>query len=431
MAAALNARIGFIGGGAMASALMGGLVKAGAASAAQIHVSEPYIPLREKHHANGYRATASNRVVVQQSDMVWLAVKPDTVLAVLAEVADLVTPQGQLFVSICAGIDLRALESMLPAGARVVRVMPNLPCLVSETAAAFCRGTAATDQDAELVRDALRTVGQAEEVPEKLMDASASVGGEHHKRHTSQTPTTTPASKAGGWRDSRHVVALCARACTSFARVAVRGARVGARVGARSPHPVRRASAALRSTSPLAAVIAASPATCSQAVTGLSGSGPAYGFLMIEALADGGVRAGLPRDVALRLAAQTLKGAAAMILETGKHPGVLKDQVASTTTTTTISSRCRSRAAAAAPPRAADRSCRAARSARLPFTPGRAAHPGSPLCEQVCSPGGTTIAGVAELEAAGFRSAVMRAVAAATARSKEMSVPQPKPQAKL
>jgi hypothetical protein len=63
------------------------------------------------------------------------------------------------------------------------------------------------------------------------------------------------------------------------------------------------------------------------AVTGLSGSGPAYGFLMVEALADGGVRAGLPRPVALSLAAQTLKGAAAMVLETGKHPGELKDQV--------------------------------------------------------------------------------------------------------
>jgi len=202
--AVINARVGFIGGGAMASALMGGLVKAGAAPAAQIHVAEPYKPLREKHASAGFRATASNREVVEKSEMVWLAVKPDTIGSVLMEVSDLITPASRkVFVSIAAGIDVEALESFLPAGTSVVRVMPNLPCLVGQTAAAFCRGTNATAEDASLVREALRCCGQAEEVPEKLMDA----------------------------------------------------------------------------------------------VTGLSGSGPAYGFLMIEALADGGVRAGLPRDV--------------------------------------------------------------------------------------------------------------------------------------
>ena len=100
------------------------------------------------------------------------------------------------------------------------------------------------------------------------------------------------------------------------------------------------------------------------AVTGLSGSGPAYGFLLIEALADGGVLMGLPRDLAVKLAAQTLAGAAEMILQTGQHPGALRDAVA--------------------------------------------------------SPGGTTIAGVAALESAGVRAGLIGAVKAATQRSKEL-----------
>jgi pyrroline-5-carboxylate reductase len=100
------------------------------------------------------------------------------------------------------------------------------------------------------------------------------------------------------------------------------------------------------------------------AVTGLSGSGPAYAFMAIEALSDAGVRAGLPRDVALKLSAQTLLGAAKLAIETGEHPGRLKDMVT--------------------------------------------------------SPAGTTIAGVAALERAGFRHALLAAVEAATARSKEL-----------
>jgi len=103
------------------------------------------------------------------------------------------------------------------------------------------------------------------------------------------------------------------------------------------------------------------------AVTGLSGSGPAYVYLMIEALSDAGVLVGLPRDLSLQLATQTVVGAAEMVQQTGLHPAQLK--------------------------------------------------------EQVTSPGGTTIAGIAAMEHAGVRAAMLSAVSAATARSKELGAP--------
>ena len=175
-----------------------------------------------------------------------------------------------LLISIAAGVTLARMEAALPAGARVIRVMPNTPALVGASASAFACGKSATPEDGQLAQKLFSSVGVALQVKETLLDA----------------------------------------------------------------------------------------------VTGLSGSGPAYVFLMIEALSDGGVAAGLPRDIATKLAAQTLLGSAKLLLETGQHPAALKDMVT--------------------------------------------------------SPGGTTIEGLHELEKAGVRGALINAVRAATDKSKKL-----------
>lgn len=132
-----------------------------------------------------------------------------------------------------------------------------------------------------------------------------------------------------------------------------------------SPQDIARATALFESVGSVTVV----EERLMDAVTGLSGSGPAYVFLIMEALADGGVKAGLPRPVAAALAAQTVLGAATMVLETGLHPAELKDRVA--------------------------------------------------------SPGGTTIAGLHALEQGGLRAALMSAVEAAAARSTELGCEPP------
>jgi len=263
-------RIGFIGAGRMATAMVQSLIRSKLTTADRIVASDVVEEAREAlgDMAN-VKVYSEYKPAVEESDVIFLAVKPQVMAEVLLELKPLLTAK-HLVVSVAAGVSLTQLGAMLGPKVRLVRVMPNTPILVGAGAAAFCLGPKATFEDAELVQTILNTLGKAIELPERLMDA----------------------------------------------------------------------------------------------VTGLSASGPAYVAVMIEALADGGVCAGLSREIANQLATQTVYGTAKMLLETCLHPGMLKDMVA--------------------------------------------------------SPGGTTIAGIHALERGGLRAALMDAVEAATKRSVEL-----------
>jgi len=265
-----QSRIGFIGCGAMARALAGGLIEAGVA-ASQIVASDPFAEARNQfEEAIGAKPIEDNAEVVSQADVVVLAVKPGFVTSVLDDL-DPSLGARPLWISIAAGVPLDQLQSALPSGARIVRTMPNTPALVGAGATAYFPASSVSEAEIQLTEAILEATGWCWRAPnEGLLDA----------------------------------------------------------------------------------------------VTGLSGSGPAYVFLILEALADAGVRQGLPRDAAQALATRTVLGAAKLALETGIHPAQLKDQVT--------------------------------------------------------SPGGTTIAGLEQLEAHGVRAAIYDAVGAATERSKEL-----------
>ena len=261
--------VGFIGGGAMAEALLKGFIAQGLVEPGQAVVSDIDAE-RVSYLAQtlGVQAVRDNKEVLARADIVFLAVKPQAAAAVLAGLQG-TWEARHLVVSIMAGVPTSYLAGFLNP-ARLVRVMPNTPCLVQAGAAGVAAGPGAARADVEKVAEFLGAVGKAFILNEGLLDA----------------------------------------------------------------------------------------------VTGLSGSAPAYVYMFIEALADGGVLAGLPRSVAQTLAAQTVLGAAKMVLETGEHPGNLKDRVA--------------------------------------------------------SPAGTTIAGIAALEAGGFRGLVLQAVQAGAERSAEL-----------
>ena len=253
----------------MGRALVGGMLSRQVVEEGDLLIVEPDSDSRTwwNEHHGGVTVTEFLGQAVAGSDVLLVAVKPHVVQSVLQSLPK--DCDKKLVISIAAGIVLEQLSTWC-GHSRVIRVMPNTPCLVGQGASAFCGGKDATEEDYQVIESMLQSVGVAFRVTESQMDA----------------------------------------------------------------------------------------------VTGLSGSGPAYVCMIIEALADGGVMEGLPRPLAMQLATQTLAGTSRMIQETGKHPGELKDAVS--------------------------------------------------------SPGGTTIAAIASLEQNALRGALIEAVKRSAQRSREI-----------
>lgn len=228
-------KIGFIGCGNMATAMINGILQSGMCQRQDLAASAKSEATRSKikNELHIY-AAASNQEVVEFADIVFLAVKPQYYDQVIAQVRDAVK-DGQIYVSIAPGKSLQQLEDLFGRSVKLVRAMPNTPAMVGEGMTAYCVNEQVTLEEKEQVVGILESFGKAEEVEESMMHAVVSV----------------------------------------------------------------------------------------------SGSSPAYVFLFLEAMADAAVADGMPRAQAYTFAAQAVLGSAKMVLETGMHPGVLKDMVCS------------------------------------------------------------------------------------------------------
>jgi len=172
-----SSRLGFVGAGNMARALARGTVESGLVSRENVLASDVSPAAREAfRQATGVETVPSNRELVQRSDVIILAVKPQHVPEVLEEIAAEIGPH-HLVISIAAGIPTGFLERLLPPGRRVVRAMPNTPMLVQRGATALCTGAAATPADLQLARDLFETASLVVTVEESLMAAVTAVSG--------------------------------------------------------------------------------------------------------------------------------------------------------------------------------------------------------------------------------------------------------------
>ncbi|XP_032271572.1 elongation factor 1-delta isoform X7 [Phoca vitulina] len=169
-------RVGFVGAGRMAEAIAQGFIRAGKLEAEHILASAPTDRNLCHFQALGCRTTHSNQEVLQNCLLVFFATKPHVLPTVLAEVAPVVTAK-HILVSVAAGVSLSTLEELLPPTARVLRVSPNLPCMVQEGAMVMARGRHAGSSEAKLLRSLLEACGQCEEVPEAHVDVHTGLSG--------------------------------------------------------------------------------------------------------------------------------------------------------------------------------------------------------------------------------------------------------------
>lgn len=233
-------KLGFIGTGNMASAIMGGIIGKKMISAEEIIGADLFAPGREKVKEQfGIQVTEKNQEVVEKAEVIILSVKPQFYEDVIKQIKDCVKKE-QIIITIAPGKTLAWLAEKFGKEVKIVRTMPNTPALVGEGMTAMCPNKHMEKEETEYVKRLLESFGRVEVVPERLMDVVVSV----------------------------------------------------------------------------------------------SGSSPAYVFMMIEAMADAAVSGGMPRAQAYQFAAQAVYGSAKMVLETGKHPGELKDMVCSPAGTT-------------------------------------------------------------------------------------------------
>lgn len=266
----MNKKIGFIGCGNMAKAMISGIIGSGLVEAGNIMASDGYLPsLENAKQQYGIRISQDNKLVASESDVVFLAVKPNMYESIINEIKGNIS-ENAIVITIAPGKKLSQVKENFGKEVKILRTMPNTPALVGAGVTAVCPNSNITKDELEMLKEILSTFGLVEEIEEKLFDAVVSV----------------------------------------------------------------------------------------------SGSSPAYVFMFIEAMADAAVIQGMPRDKAYKFAAQSVMGSAKMLLETGKHPGELKDMV--------------------------------------------------------CSPGGTTIEAVAVLEEKGFRTAVIEAMRVCGEKSSKM-----------